>query len=171
MENLDGFFTADNLTKAKLEKSEDGQQLHFTGQLSLENNGGFASFWGKIDDKLTGFDGKFFKNFFNFFFSKYLKYFSGVRSSARVSAPSREFRATVARDHQTQEWEKVIDLEKEFKSFEIPFDTFTWRFMASTSTHIPCPPGSALRRVGMLLLDGNTDPFSVDIQTIEGYNN
>ena len=64
----------------------------------------------------------------------------------------------------------MIPLEKEFKSFEIPFDDFTWRFMASTGTNIPCPPGSRLAKVGMLILDGNTDPFSVDIETIEGYN-
>ncbi len=44
------------VSTAKLE--HDDEQLHFTGQLSLENNGGFASFWGKIDNKLSNFDGK-----------------------------------------------------------------------------------------------------------------
>ena len=42
--------------------------------------------------------------------------------------------------------------------------------MGATGTNIPCPPGSRLAKVGMLILDGNTDPFSVDIETIEGYN-
>ena len=54
------------VSQAKLE--HDDEQLHFTGQLSLENNGGFASFWGKIDDKLTGFDGKF-KHFLKHFYT------------------------------------------------------------------------------------------------------
>lgn len=137
------------VSTAKLE--HDDEQLHFTGQLSLENNGGFASFWGKIDNKLSNFD--------------------GVHFSARINDPAREIRATVHRDgNSALEWEHVIALEKEFKSFEIPFDSFTWRFMASTGTNIPCPPGSRLSKVGMLLLDGNTDPFSVDIETIEGFN-
>ena len=46
------------VSTAKLE--HDDEQLHFTGQLSLENNGGFASFWGQIDNKLTNFDGEYF---------------------------------------------------------------------------------------------------------------
>merc|ERR1711951_263289 len=74
------------VSQAKLE--HDDEQLHFTGQLSLENNGGFASFWGKIDDKLTGFD--------------------GVHFSARINDPSREIKATVSRYNQGQEWEHVV---------------------------------------------------------------
>ena len=53
-------------------------QLHWTGQLSLENNGGFAQFFGNIGRKLTGFD--------------------GVRMSLRTTDPSRDFFATYARD-------------------------------------------------------------------------
>merc|ERR1712086_1169440 len=87
------------VSTAKLE--HDDEQLHFTGQLSLENNGGFASFWGQIDNKLTNFD--------------------GVHFSAKINDPSREIRATVHREgNSALEWEYVLPLEKEFKSFEIP---------------------------------------------------
>ena len=53
-------------------------QLHWTGELSLENNGGFAQFFGNIGRGFTGYN--------------------AVRFSGRTTDPSRTFYATYARD-------------------------------------------------------------------------
>ena len=54
------------------------EYLKWTGQLSLENNGGFAQFYGNIGRKLTGYN--------------------TMRFSARTTDPSRDFYATYSRD-------------------------------------------------------------------------
>ena len=59
-----------------MDASED--YLKWTGQLSLENNGGFAQFYGNIGRKLTGYN--------------------TMRFSARTTDPSRDFYATYSRD-------------------------------------------------------------------------
>lgn len=56
----------------------ENDQLHWTGTLSLENNGGFAQFFGNIGRGFTGYN--------------------AVRFSGRTTDPSRTFYATYARD-------------------------------------------------------------------------
>merc|ERR1712123_210496 len=73
---------------------------------SLENNGGFAQFYGNVGRKLTGFN--------------------GVRYSARTTDPSRDFHVTYAGDMETGVmFQHPIKLDVEFKSYEMDFDDYT----------------------------------------------
>ena len=125
--------------------------LKWTGQLSLENNGGFAQFYGYIGRKLAGFD--------------------GVRMSLKTTDPERDFYATYARDMRTGiMFQHPMKLTGEFKSYEMGFNDYQFQFMGWTANWVPRPNGMNIRNVGMLIMDKNTDSFEVHIENIEGFN-
>merc|ERR1712194_731369 len=132
---------------ANLENTDE--YLRWTGQLSLENNGGFAQFYGNVGRKLPGFN--------------------GVRYSARTTDPSRDFHVTYAGDMETGVmFQHPIKLDGEFKSYEMDFDDYTFQFMGWEAPWIPRPNGQLIRNVGMLIMDKNTEEFEVHIEVIEG---
>merc|ERR1712193_157794 len=138
------------ISEADVENMDDGN-LKWSGQLSLENNGGFAQFYGYIGRKLTGFD--------------------GVRMSLRTTDPSRDFYATYARDMRNGlMFQHPMKLTGEFKSYEMEFNDYEFQFMGWTANWVPRPNGMNIRNVGMLIMDKNTDPFEVHIENIEGFN-
>merc|ERR1719474_396196 len=112
------------------------EYLKWTGQLSLENNGGFAQFYGNIGRKLTGYN--------------------TIRFSARTTDPSRDFYATYARDMGTGVmFQHPMKLSGEFKSYEMDFNDFSFQFMGWEAGWIPTLQGQMIRNVGMLVMDKN----------------
>lgn len=61
-----------------------------------------------------------------------------------------------------------MKLSGEFKSYEMDFNDFSFQFMGWEAGWIPTLSGRMIRNVGMLVMDKNTTPFEVHIETIEG---
>ena len=84
------------ISQATITKDEDSKILKFDGQLSLENNGGFASFQGLIGRKLTGY--------------------RGVRFSAKIDDPERIFYVVMSRSMGGgMMWQEEIPLTQQFR--------------------------------------------------------
>jgi len=130
--------------------SENGI-LKFDGRLSLENNGGFASFNGWIGRRLTNY--------------------RGIRVSARTDTPGRDFQMYLqpaTGDKSPAFWYNKVSLTNQFQSFEIDFNEFDFNFMNWTPSWMPSLSGASTRSVGMIIADKNTEPFSAEVQVIEG---
>ena len=84
------------ISQATITKDEDEKILKFDGQLSLENNGGFAIFQGFIGRKLTGY--------------------RGVRVSAKTDDPERIFYVVLSRGMGGgMMWQEEIPLTDQFR--------------------------------------------------------
>ena len=84
------------ISQATITKDEDEKILKFDGQLSLENNGGFAIFQGFIGRKLTGY--------------------RGVRVSAKITDPERIFYVVLSRGMGGgMMWQEEIPLTDQFR--------------------------------------------------------
>ena len=84
------------ISEATITKDEDAKILKFDGQLSMENNGGFASFQGFIGRKLTGY--------------------CGVRISAKIDNPERIFYVVLSRSMGGgMMWQEEIPLTDQFR--------------------------------------------------------
>ena len=137
------------ISQATITKDEDEKILKFDGQLSLENNGGFAIFQGFIGRKLTGY--------------------RGVRVSAKITDPERIFYVVLSRGMGGgMMWQEEIPLTDQFRSYEIGFNDFDFQFMGWSAGWMPKLSGATTRTVGMLVMDKNTDPFHVEVELIEG---
>jgi len=135
------------VSEASLWKSDEGW-LGFEGQLSMENNGGFAMMRGHIGTQMRDYD--------------------GLHISARTTDDTRVFYATVQRNRETGVmWQYPLELSTEWKSFHIPLEKFRFQFMGFEAMWLPTPLGGAVRDVGMIIFDKNTDKFEVHIQTYE----
>ena len=55
-----------------------------------------------------------------------------------------------------------------FRTFEIDFNEFDFNFMNWTPSWVPSLSGASTRSVGMIIADKNTEPFSAEVQIIEG---
>merc|ERR1712242_212022 len=127
------------ISTANIGMDASDEYLKWTGQLSLGNNG----------RKLTGYN--------------------TMRFSARTTDPSRDFYATYSRDMGTGVmFQHPMKLSGEFKSYEMDFNDFSFQFMGWEAGWIPTLSGQMIRNVGMLVMDKNTTPFEVHIETIEG---
>lgn len=124
-------------------------RVYMTGQLDLIN-GGFASFYGEIESKLTGFD--------------------GLRVSGRTPDPERVFEVYVSREFDGT-WYHPLALEKEYKSFEVNFSDFYFSYHGNRPDFEVSPPvGSVIRKVGVIVADKRPEVFEVEVNIIEGHN-
>ena len=84
------------ISQATVVNDKDEKVLKFDGQLSLENNGGFAAFQGFIGRKLSGYE--------------------GVRFSAKIDNPERIFYVILSRGMgQGMMWQEEIPLTDQFQ--------------------------------------------------------
>lgn len=135
------------VSSGKAEINED--KLHFSGVLSLENNGGFAQIYSRTE----------VSDFSNY---------SGVRLRVKGDGRTYQFRiATDARFRGSQ-----IAYRAEFKTeadkwieVSIPFESFVPSFR---SRLLPGPPMNlkSVQRIAFLLNDGNPGTFSLKIDCI-----
>lgn len=136
------------VSSGALEISDAGV-LKFTGVLSLENNGGFASVrTGRVDLDLSGASGLIAR----------------VRGDGRTyqmrlstDARFRGMEVSFAAEFQTQkgEWTEV----------SVPFSSFIGTFRGRTLEDVVLDPAK-VRRVGLLLADGTEGPFSLEVDWI-----
>ena len=132
--------------------------VHFTGTLNLID-GGFAGFRGYIDQKLTGYEGKKFR--------KAVSIFEVLRVSGRTPNIGRAFQVGVSRNNGGT-WYHPLSLESEFKSFEVKFNDFKYKYHGQPDDSIPPPVGSQIRKVQISISDKNTALFEADINIIQG---
>jgi len=135
------------ISTAQLE-TDDSEVLNFDGQLSLENNGGFAMFRGYIGEQCKGYDQLHFM--------------------ARTDSPEREFKVLVSTGGNGSGFFEIpIELEEEYKSVIIDIKDMTYQLMGWGMPWLKGPSGDRIRSVGMIVFDKNTDPFQVDIKEIQ----
>ena len=137
------------ISTAQLDTTEvdDTEILSFDGELSLENNGGFAMFRGYIGEQCKGYN--------------------QLHIMARTDSPEREYKVLVSTLNGSGFFEIPIELEEEYKSVIIDMKDMTCQLMGWGMPWLNGPTGDRVRWVGMIVFDKNTDPFQVDIQEIQ----
>ena len=138
------------ISTAELDTTEDDEGnsvLNFDGQLSLENNGGFAMFRGTIGELCKGYD--------------------QIHFNARTDNPERTYKTLVSTGPNSGFYDYSIALEEEYKSFIIDLKDMSYQFMGWGMSWMKGPSGDKVRQVGMTIYDKNTDPFQVDIKEIQ----
>ncbi|NDV61672.1 CIA30 family protein [Puniceicoccales bacterium CK1056] len=130
--------------------------LQFSGELSLENNGGFAQIYSRIEQ------------------SDLTKY-TGVR--LRVKGDGRDFQFRIATDARFRgsriAYRATFPTEAdEWTEISIPFSSFVPSFRGNFLNGPPLDL-SSIRQIAFLLADGNPGPFSlvVDWIGLEGDEN
>lgn len=138
------------VSKGEASPTEDSSLL-FSGSISLENNGGFAS----IRSQPTDFD---------------LGEFDGIR--IRVKGDGRTYQFSLRRDRNLdgiafrQEFESI---ENKWIEVELPFASFIPTFRGRTLTDVnPLDPAD-IRQLGFLIADKEAGPFKLIVDRIVAY--
>merc|ERR1712157_204391 len=118
-----------NLIRAESENFVTSDDvLHFDGQLSLENNGGFAMFRGYIGEKCSGYD--------------------QVEFVARTDSPERKYKALVGTGGKGGGfYESEIQLEEDYGSYIIDIKDMTYQFMGWSMSELKGPSGDKVRTI------------------------
>ncbi|MBD3292688.1 MAG: CIA30 family protein [Armatimonadia bacterium] len=127
--------------------------LHFTGDLSLENNGGFCSVRSNTDGwTLPGFEG--------------LK--------VRIKTGDRPFRLTVRTDRGFDGVMYRHDLPvtgDEWKTVQVRFADFKPTYHGRVLSDRPPIDPSKLRTVGFIIADGREGEFKLEVDSIHAWAN
>lgn len=125
--------------------------LLFSGSLSLENNGGFAS----IRTLVTNCD---------------LGEYRGIRVRVKGDGRTYQFRLRTDRNLDgiafKQEFETLAD---EWTEVELPFDAFVPTFRGRILTDVKPLDSEDIRQLGFLLADKNAGPFRLVIDDIVAF--
>lgn len=129
----------------------DGDELHFSGELSLENNGGFSSIRHDIDLDLAGF--------------------TGLR--LRVNGDGRTYQLRLQTDSRYSgravAYSGAVPTRRgEWTEVDVPFDSLQAGFRGRDLTGYTFDPAN-IERIGLLLGDKTPGPFSLHVQWIEAY--
>ncbi len=125
--------------------------LLFSGDVSLENNGGFASLRSSIDDydfdnfkgfliKIKG-DGKTYSLSF-----RQTKYFTGFNYN-----------------------QKFETKENEWQIIELPFDEFGLKYYGREVEPFDLPDKKSIKQISILISDKQEGPFQIEIEWIGLY--
>ncbi len=125
--------------------------LHFSGRLSLENNGGFSSVRHDIDLDLDGFAGL-----------RLRVKGDGRTYQLRMQTGSRYYGRPVAYSG------LVATRRDEWVEVDVPFDSFRAGFRGRSLTGYTFDP-AAIQRIGLLLADKQPGEFSIQVQWIKAY--
>lgn len=125
--------------------------LLFSGSISLENNGGFAS----IRSEPTDFD---------------LKGFNGIRIRVKGDGRTYQFRLRADRNLDgiafKHEFETINDTWIEL---DLPFASFVPTFRGRTLTDVKPLEAAHIRQLGFLLADKKTGPFNLTVNNIVAF--
>lgn len=124
----------------------------FSGFLSLENNGGFATVRSPARDlQLAGFDG----------------------ISLRVRGDGRTYKLLALRSDawdQIESWQAPFDtVFREWIEVKIPFAVLTRTIMGRRYLDAPPPDPAAIRSISLSIADKQEGPFALEIDWIKAY--
>ena len=133
------------LSSGGMVQIEEG--LRFTGEISLENNGGFSSARRFAEQDLSGA--------------------TGVRLEVR--GDGREYQFRIRQDSQFDgvAWRAMFATSDEWQIVEIALDEFMPVFRGRTVAEAGPVVASRIRQIGFLLADKNDGRFELDIRRIE----
>jgi monofunctional biosynthetic peptidoglycan transglycosylase len=138
------------VSRSKMTLNEDGT-AKFSGKLSPDNNGGFASVRAYMEDEdIDEFEGVIIKakgdgNLYNLRFRTDQNY-DGVSYQAKFKSDS-----------------------KEWKEFRIPFKNFKPTFRGRFVPNKPALESKNIRQIGILIADKQFGDFELNVQWIKFY--
>lgn len=130
----------------------DGDVAVFAGELSLENNGGFASVRsGVIDADLTGYD--------------------GVRLRVKGDGNRYQFRIRTNANFDGPSYQKSFATTRgTWMEIELPFAEFFAAFRGRELPNEPPLDAAEIATAGILIADKQEGPFRLEIDWIKAYN-
>ncbi len=127
--------------------SQSGEGLKFSGEISLENNGGFSSVRRSIDQDVSGA--------------------TGVRIEVRGDGRQYKFRIRQDDGFDGISWSAVFTSSQEWQQIDMPLHqflpVFRGRLVPQAGPVIP----SQIQQIGFLLADKTAGPFELEIRSIE----
>lgn len=133
------------VSSSRIDPTADG--MRFSGTLSLENNGGFASMRTLVQKDVSGA--------------------SAVRISVRGDGRRYQFRLRTSDRFDGAAWVAEFDTSDEWQTITLPLSEFTAQFRGRRLSNMSDLDSSAIRQVGILLADKNPGSFHVEIRSIE----
>lgn len=127
--------------------SQSGEGLRFSGEISLENNGGFSSVRRSVDGDLSRA--------------------TGVRLEVRGDGREYKFRIRQDSGFDGISWSASFSTTDEWRQIDIPLErfmpVFRGRLVPQAGPVIP----SQIQQIGFLLADKTAGPFELEIRSIE----
>lgn len=126
---------------------QNGEQLVFSGALSLENNGGFSSVRRLVKQDLSGAN----------------------RIRIEVRGDGREYQFRIRQNNRFDgvAWSAMFKAEDDWKSVEMALEQFIPVFRGRTVPQAGPVVASEIQQIGFLLADKNAGPFKLEIRHIE----
>ena len=121
--------------------------LTFAGELSLENNGGFASVRRMVENDLSQI--------------------TGVRLEVRGDQRTYQFRLRQNDRFDGVAWRAEFNTTEEWQTLELPFNQFVPVFRGRRVPEAGPVVPSSIKQVGFLLADETPGPFRLQIRKIE----
>ena len=121
--------------------------LRFEGDLSLENNGGFASVRRLLAEDLAG----------------------STRVRLQVRGDGRDYQFRIRQDNGFDgvAWRHVFSTNESWQTVELPFEDFEPVFRGRPVPQAGPVDASRIRQIGFLIADKNPGPFELEIRAIE----
>ena len=124
------------------------QTGEFSGQLSMQNNGGFSSIRTRIDNGiLAGYDG----------------------FDLRVRGDGREYTLLVAPSNVRGSWQQKFRAPEEWQILRIPLAAMDLSVRGMKRPFSPPITGGDIGMLGFLIADKQTRPFRMEVDWIQGY--
>ena len=138
------------VSDSQIDVSENNSLL-FSGEVSLENNGGFASLRSPVDD---------------YDFSNYKGFYIKVKGDGKTYSLS--FRQTkyFTGYNYNQKFETRKD---EWQIFELPFDNFNLKYYGRELENIDPIDKKSIKQISILISDKQEGPFRLEIEWIGLY--
>jgi monofunctional biosynthetic peptidoglycan transglycosylase len=124
-----------------------GEGLRFEGDLSLENNGGFASVRRLVVEDLAGMQ--------------------RVRLQVRGDGRNYQFRIRQDNGFDGVAWRQVFSTTESWQTVELPFEDFEPVFRGRPVPQAGPVEASRIRQIGFLIADKTPGPFALEIRAIE----
>jgi len=138
------------VSKGIVSKSEDSRLL-FSGSLSLENNGGFASIRTKPKD--FGISG-----------------FEGIRIRVKGDGRTYQFRLRTDRYLDSVAFKhEFVTIEDTWVELDFPFSSFIPTYRGRIMTDVKTLEAADIRQLGFLLADKKAGPFNLLIDKIVAF--
>jgi hypothetical protein len=132
------------ISAGRMEQSGDG--LRFEGQLSLENNGGFASVRRPIDDDLSKA--------------------TGVRLRVRGDGRTYQFRLRQDSRFDGVAWRAEFSTNGDWQTVTLTFDEFIPVFRGRRVPDAGPVVPAAIRQIGFMLADKTAGAFALEIRSV-----